>query len=67
MVDHADHITRFIIFGTFLSVYAINLPFLDQIAISLLDVPLRPVALILITMGIVSPHALGFRDIRCYT
>jgi len=54
--------TMFIIFGTFLPVYTINLPFLDQLSISLLDVPLRPVACILITMGIVSLLALGFRE-----
>jgi hypothetical protein len=54
--------TMFIIFGTFLPVYTINLPFLDQLSISLLDVPLRPVAFILITMGIVSLLALGFRE-----
>ena len=54
--------TMFIIFGTFLPVYTINLPFLDQLSISLLDFPLRPVAFILITMGIVSLLALGFRE-----
>ena len=54
--------TIFIIFGTFLPVYTINLPFLDQISISLLDFPLRPVAFILITMGILSILALGFRE-----
>ena len=54
--------TMFIIFGTFLPIYTINLPFLDQISISLLDFPLRPVAFILITMGIVSLLALGFRE-----
>lgn len=52
----------FIIFGTFLPIYTINLPFLDQLSISLLDFPLRPVAFILITMGIVSLLALGFRE-----
>jgi hypothetical protein len=54
--------SMFIIFGTFLPVYTLNLPFLDQVSISLLDFPLRPVAFILITMSIVSILALGFRE-----
>ena len=54
--------SMFIIFGTFLPIYTINVPFLDQISISLLDFPLRPVAFILITMGMVSIIALGFRE-----
>ena len=59
--------TMFIIFGTFLPIYTINLPFLDQISISLLDFPLRPVAFILITMCIVSLLNGDSGNIHCYS
>jgi len=54
----------FIIFGTFLPIYTLNLHFLDQVPVSLIDLPLigRPLAIILIAMGILSIVALSFEE-----
>lgn len=53
-----------IIFGTFLPIYTINLLIIDQVPISLVEIPLmgRPLAMILIAMGILSIVALAFEE-----
>jgi hypothetical protein len=54
----------FIIFGTFLPIYTINLFFLGQVPISLVDIPImgKPMAIILIAMGILSITAIAFEE-----
>jgi hypothetical protein len=52
----------FIIFGIFLPIYTINLPFIGQVPVSLVDIPVmgKPIAIILIAMGILSITAIAF-------
>jgi hypothetical protein len=52
----------FIIFGIFLPVYTINLPFIGQLPVSLVDIPVmgKPIAIILVAMGILSITAIAF-------
>ena len=52
----------FIIFGIFLPVYSINLPFIGQLPVSLVDIPVmgKPIAIILVAMGILSITAIAF-------
>ncbi len=54
----------FIIFGTFLPIYSINLFFLGQASISLIDIPIMgaPIAIVLIAMGILSITAIAFEE-----
>jgi len=56
----------FIIFGAFLPIYTINLLFLGQVPVSLVDIPLvgKPLAIILIAMGILSVIAIAFEEYR---
>ncbi|MCU0629544.1 MAG: hypothetical protein MUF37_00080 [Methanoregulaceae archaeon] len=53
-----------IIFGTFLPIYTINLIIIDQVPVPLIDLPLigRPIAIILIAMGILSLTAIAFEE-----
>jgi hypothetical protein len=52
----------FIIFGIFLPVYSITLPFIGQLPVSLVDIPVmgKPIAIILVAMGILSITAVAF-------
>jgi hypothetical protein len=52
----------FIIFGIFLPVYSIKLPFIGQLPVSLVDIPVlgKPIAIILVAMGILSITAIAF-------
>ncbi len=54
----------FIIFGAFLPIYTINLFFLGQVPISLVDIPIlgKPIAIVLIAMGILSITAIAFEE-----
>jgi len=54
----------FIIFGAFLPIYTINLFFLGQVPVSLVDIPVMggPIAIILIAMGILSITAIAFEE-----
>ena len=54
----------FIIFGAFLPIYSINLFFLGQVPVSLVDIPVMgtPIAIILIAMGILSITAIAFEE-----
>jgi hypothetical protein len=54
----------FIIFGTFLPIYSINLFFLGQVSVSLIDIPVMgaPIAIVLIAMGILSITAIAFEE-----
>jgi hypothetical protein len=52
----------FIIFGIFLPIYTINLPYIGQVPVSLVDIPVmgKPIAIILVAMGILSITAIAF-------
>jgi hypothetical protein len=54
----------FIIFGTFLPIYTINLIVINPVPVSLVDIPVmgKPLAIILIAMGILSITALAFEE-----
>jgi len=54
----------FIIFGTFLPIFTINLFFINPVSISLVDIPLvgRPIAIFLIAIGILSLIAIAFEE-----
>lgn len=54
----------FIIFGIFLPIYSINLIIINQFPISLIEIPLmgKPIALILVALGILSIVAIAFEE-----
>jgi|WetSurSiteA1Bulk_404760.scaffolds.fasta_scaffold87338_2 hypothetical protein len=54
----------FVIFGTFLPIYTLNLPFIEQVPVSLVDIPVmgKLTAVILIAMGILSIIVLAFEE-----
>lgn len=54
----------FIIFGIFLPIYTINLFFLGQVPLSLIEIPFmgKPIAILLIAMGILSVIVIAFEE-----